>query len=379
MGYAMYAVRKRTALVVATGVTAGVTLAATVGIAPATATGGHADAVGGAAGVGKKPVVRVIAAGLDNPRQLSYDHGRVYVAEAGRGGKKCVGQGPEGETCIGLSSALTKIYWDGGAWKHHRVVKGLPSGAAPDGGFATGLDGVSALHGSVWGAMTYTPPEAGIPTTPPWNTLGKLLRLGHGKARIAADIAAVEFRYNPHKANLESNPYGVLALPDGRRIVADAAGNDLVVVSPNGRARPFTVFPNHDGNESVPTSLALGPDGKLYVGELNGEAARPTARVWKVDPWTGRILGWTSGFGSITGVALDDDGDLYVSQLFAGRVTKVSHGKRTHVKVPFPAGVAVDPHDGKVYVSAWSIADRDGTALEGKRTPGGQVWKILGF
>ena len=47
--------------------------------------------------------------------------------------------------------------------------------------------------------------------------------------------------------------------------------------------------------------------------------------------------------------------------------------------MPFPAGVAVDPYDGKVYVSAWSVADRDGTVLEGRKTPGGQVWKILGF
>jgi DNA-binding beta-propeller fold protein YncE len=162
-------------------------------------------------------------------------------------------------------------------------------------------------------------------------------------------------------------------------IVADAAGNDLVVVSPHGKARPLTVFPNHDGHESVPTSLALGPDGKIYVGELNGEPAKPTARVWKVDPGTGKILGWKSGFGSITGVALDDRGDLYVSQLFAGQVTKVSHGKRTNVKVPFPAGVAVDPYDDKVYVSAWSIADRDATVLEGGKTPGGRLWKILGF
>jgi hypothetical protein len=37
------------------------------------------------------------------------------------------------------------------------------------------------------------------------------------------------------------------------------------------------------------------------------------------------------------------------------------------------------PHDGKVYVSAWSIADRNGAALEGKKTPSGQVWKILGL
>ncbi|MER5751655.1 ScyD/ScyE family protein [Streptomyces sp. NPDC002088] len=361
--------RKRTALVVGTSVA----LAVTAGIAPASAagaTGGHA---------GAKPVIRVIAKGLDNPRQLSYDDGHVYVAEAGRGGKKCVGAGEEGQTCVGLSSAVTKIYWDGGAWHHYRVVKGLPSGAAPDGGFATGVDGVSALDGCVWAVETYAPPEAGIPTGPPWNTLGKLLSVDHGTARIAADVTAVEQKYNPHKATVESNPYAVLALPDGRKIVADAAGNDLVVVDPSGKARPFTVFPDHDRHQAVPTSLALGPDGKLYVGELNGEAEKPTARVWKVDPRTGKILGWKSGFGSITGIAFNDDGDLYVSQLFASRVTKVSGGKRTNVQVPFPAGVAVDPYDGKVYVSAWSIADRDGTVLDGRKTPGGQVWKILGF
>jgi DNA-binding beta-propeller fold protein YncE len=101
--------------------------------------------------------------------------------------------------------------------------------------------------------------------------------------------------------------------------------------------------------------------------------------VWKVDPWTGKILSWKSGFDSISGVALDDKGDLYVSRLLAGQVTKVSHGKRTNVKVPFPAGVAVDPYGGKVYVSAWSIADRDGTVLVGEKTPGGQLGKTLGF
>lgn len=60
-------------------------------------------------------------------------------------------------------------------------------------------------------------------------------------------------------------------------------------------------------------------------------------------------------------------------------MTKVSHGTRESVKVPFPAGVAADPHDGKGYVSTWSIADRDGTVPEGERRPGGQIWKTLGF
>lgn len=190
---------------------------------------------------------------------------------------------------------------------------------------------------------TFVPPAAGVPTVPPWKTLGTLLCIGHGKARIAADVSAVELRHNPHKANLESNPYAVLALPDGREIVADAAGNDL------------------------------------HVGELNGLREKPTARVRRVDPRTGKILGWKSGFGPISGLAVNGGGDLYISRLMSGVVTKVSNGRRTHVKVPFPAGVSVDPYDGKVYVSAWSVADRDGTVLEGEETPGGQVWKILGF
>ncbi|MFI7340094.1 ScyD/ScyE family protein [Streptomyces sp. NPDC050085] len=354
------------------------------------ATAGAAVAVGVALSAGPAvatpatpagPAVEVLARGLDNPRQLAVDHGRLYVAEAGRGGRKCLpGGGPEGDTCIGTSAAVTKIYWEDGQRKRFRFVEGLPSAATKDGGFATGLDGVSVRDGRAWGVMTWAPPDQ-VPRGRPWNTLGKLLRLDWGRYQVAADIAAVELKHNPHRASVDSNPYAVLALPDGRTVVADAAGNDLIVVSPDGKAKPFTVFPNHNGHEAVPTSLALGPDGNLYVGDLNGEATRPTARVWKVSP-RGRILGWTSGFGSITGLAVGGHGDLYVSQLFAGAVTRVDHGtgKRTSMKVPFPAGVAVDRRDGSVYVSAWSVADRDGTVMEGgKKSPGGQVWRITGF
>ncbi|GAA3374553.1 hypothetical protein GCM10020367_38880 [Streptomyces sannanensis] len=63
-------------------------------------------------------------------------------------------------------------------------------------------------------------------------------------------------------------------------------------------------------------------------------------------------------------------------------MTKVTHGsgKRASVKVPFPGGVAVDGHSGRVYVVAWSIADRDGTSLgPGRKTPGGQLWEVGNF
>ncbi|WP_406169272.1 hypothetical protein OIE52_31375 [Streptomyces canus] len=160
--------RMRTGLAVATSVA----LAAAAGIAPATATAGHG---------GGKPVIRVIAKGLDNPRQLSCDDGHPYVAEAGRGGpgrQEVRRRGPRGPDLRRTQLRRHQDLLGGGAWKHRRVVQGLPSGAAPDGGFATGVDGVSALHGEIWGVETYAPPEAGVPTKPPWNTLGKLLRVG---------------------------------------------------------------------------------------------------------------------------------------------------------------------------------------------------------
>jgi hypothetical protein len=37
--------------------------------------------------------------------------------------------------------------------------------------------------------------------------------------------------------------------------------------------------------QSVPTSVALGPDGAWYVGELSGFPFTPgTARIWRIVP-----------------------------------------------------------------------------------------------
>ena len=75
---------------------------------------------------------------------------------------------------------------------------------------------------------------------------------------------------------------------------------------------------------------------------------------------------------------------MYISELFAnssddpaapppGQLTVVRNGHRTHVAVPFPAGVAVGSSGG-VYVSAWSVAP--GTGLGGGRPTSGQVWRF---
>jgi len=99
----------------------------------------------------------------------------------------------------------------------------------------------------------------------------------------------------------ETNPYGLAILPNGDALVADAANNDLLRVTPGGDATTVarfdleTIKTDHLGPDSglppeitaeaVPTSVTLGPDGSVYVGELKGFPFRPgSSHVWKVDP-----------------------------------------------------------------------------------------------
>lgn len=350
----------------------------------------------------QKPVV--VATGFNNPRQLAWgSDGSLLVAEAGRGsttGRNCFA-GPEGTTCVGATGSVSLIR--NPAWtykaKPHRIVGGLLSGAAPDGGSAVGSDGVSNARDRLLIQETYFPVT--LPSSLPRWQNGKLLDLRFGRLGTVADIAAVERSRNPDGLQVDSDPYAVLALGGKRSVTADAAANDLVLVD-RGKARPFTVFPLHGcggvrseqcDRESVPTSLALGPHGALYVGEL-AHFEPNEARVWKVDPHSGKLLGYygrngticrsdKAGFTTITGVAFGHDGSLYVSELIGGangqgQVVRISPScHRSTMPVPAPAGLAVDRHDN-VYVSAYSISDSDGAVPEpgAPKLPPGQVWRV---
>ncbi|HST64389.1 MAG TPA: ScyD/ScyE family protein [Mycobacteriales bacterium] len=342
----------------------------------------------------------VVATGLDNPRQLSLLGTDLYIAEAGRGGTECSEDG-----CVGTTGAVAKVTqaYRARSATPSRVVTGLLSSAAPDGTFAVGSDGVSAVDlGRVYVAMTYAPPDL-LPAPLPGAQAGKLLLNRLGKTTVAADISAVEIGSDPDGQGVDSNPYAVLALP-GRQLVADAAGNTIIEVRAGQAPRVFAVLPEHDGNQAVPTSLAVGRDGTIYVGELNGENPG-TARVDMLSP-TGELIGHVDGFTTISGVAVGADGTLYVSELFGGpddspcvgaskacllggpaarraaggvsaadigtpgQVTTVRpDGSRSSRPVPFPAGLAVDPA-GHLFVSAFSVLSGDDAEF------GGQVWRL---
>jgi hypothetical protein len=192
-----------------------------------------------------------------------------------------------------------------------RVVKrpGMPAkivdfAHVPPSGTGVGPAVARGLHGTVWILTGGAAPDAPGPLPAGSATLYKW-RPHHGAPKVFADIGAYQ-KTDPDPYDLESNPtdsnpFGVVALPDGSVLVSDAAGNDLLRVKKNrkiqtvARLKPRTVAaPNlgPDGPppgtmmpaEAVATSVTV-KDGAWFVGELRGFPATPgTSEIWKIKP-----------------------------------------------------------------------------------------------
>jgi hypothetical protein len=336
----------------------------------------------------------VVARLLNNPRQLAlFEHDRkLLVAEAGRGGSDCFPGGEESdETCVGYTGSIAKVNLDGSG-KKTRIVRGLLSAAAPDGTGAVGSDGVSARHlNDIYIQETFAPP--GIPVKVPKKQNGTTLRFKDGHLFKFADITAYETKHDPDGQGFDSDPYQVLNLGK-TTLVTDAAGNDVLKVDAKGNVSLFHLFPNVQtgpcagqpndngttGCDAVPTALAKGPNGHVFVGGLGG-LAPGAGWVAELDA-AGNLVKTYDGLTSVTGVAYRD-GTLYVSELFGGdpnaqlqgQVTKISsNGTRKSVALPFPAGLAIDSHN-RLYVAVFSIAPATGLGAPGIDTSG-QVWRL---
>jgi hypothetical protein len=319
-----------------------------------------------------------IMSGLNNPRGLAIGpNGALYVAEAGIGGAGPCLVNPANETrCFGLTGAITRLL----NGVQERIVTELPSHALPGGDAAAGPNDVSFQGaGGMFVAMGlgFNPvdrrsfPRGG-------EMFGKLLQISAGgEIREAADMSAYERDVNPAGGPFDSNPYGVLALPSVR-LVADAGANAILSVIASGLVNTVAVFPSRPNRatDSVPTAVAIGPDGAYYVGELSGVPfASGVANIYRVVPGqTPQVF--RSGFTTITDIDFGPDGSLYViehstgPQFFAlpGDLLKVSpDGQRTVLvsNLNRPTSLAVDS-DGSVYYTNRGI------------TPGaGEVWKYV--
>lgn len=199
----------------------------------------------------------------------------------------------------------------------------------------------------------------------------------------------------------DSNPYGVAAMPDGSALVADAANNAVFRVTRAGRVQvvarvmPRTVkMPDYGDpempppgtpmpSEAVTTSVAVGRDGSVYIGELRGFPGNVgKSQVWRVRPGArnavcnptkpqrGACTRTADGLTSIVSLDTGRGGSLYVAELskagwFAaesqepgteiGAVIRIGHDRDVRRElapgeVVLPGSVAVGPQ-GNVYVS----------------------------
>ena len=322
-----------------------------------------------------QPVVTAVMSGLDNPRGMAIGpEGALYVVEAGRGGpgtESCgVSSANETRYC-GKTGAVTRL-WRG---EQERIAEGLPSHALVDGGAASGPNDISFQgRGGAYVTIGLGDNRGDLKAADP--LFGTLLHVSAGGTwRRVADVLSYEEAVNPGGGPIDSNAFGVLA-EAGAELVTDAGGNALLRVAANGSITTVATFPSRPqgrSTDAVPTSVTLGPDGAYYVSELSGVPfAAGAARIYRVVPGQAPTI-YLDGFKTITDMAFDEDGNLYVVEHASGavffggpgRLLKVApDGTRTTVlgNLDRPTSVLVGP-EGEVYVTNHGITAGAGEVL----------------
>lgn len=198
-------------------------------------------------------------------------------------------------------------------------------------------------------------------------------------ATIPAELAPFLL---PYTGQVDANPYGSVTVR-GTTYVADAGANAVFAVSPRGKVSTLAVLPPvpvtitaeaaaENGLdpcvvgltwlvEPVPTDVEVGRHGTLYVTTLPGgvedASLGANGAVHRIDPRTGRVSLVARGFAGATNLAIAPDGTIYVTELFAGRLSAV--GKRGSIRTvaELDQPAAVEWAKGRLYVSTQVFGD----------------------
>ncbi len=331
------------------------------------------------AALSKRPSFEVIASGLDNPRGLAFGPDKaLYVAEAGRGGDgACFTNGAGATSCFGYTGAITRI----GSERSRRILSGLPSVAAGPASPAPGTQ-ADGPHDIVFDRFGNGIATIGLggdpnlrPTLGPGGTrLARLLRFRVGGfAAFAENLGTYEEDVNPAGGLEDSNPFGIARLGSDV-VIADAGGNSIIKLD-HGRLSTFAVFANRNvpgpggaiiPMQPVPTSVAQGPDGALYAGQLTGfPFPVGGAFVYRVaEGGVPEVV--AEGFTNIIDIAFDRQGSLYVLEIAhnsllsgnpVGALIKVARdGTRSEIfpgALISPGGMTIGS-DGSIYISRFA-------------------------
>jgi hypothetical protein len=347
--------------------------------------------------------VTVVASGLDSPRHLSVGpDGAIYVAEGGHIISGCTIATTGTPSCLSTNGAIGRLA--GGSFT--TVTSGLPSVATPANpptipfDSASGPSSVAYVNGQFVITMQddSVTSSGGNPYGSRGVNLGRLVTAKPGSSTLTsiADLAKFAAQNPQTSASdpnplvsgplYDSNPYAVVPYQGGYA-VADAAANSVLLVSTSGTIQMLARLPAATGGgDAVPTSLAVGPDGALYVGQLvgvptAGSSVPGTANVYRIVKGQAPTV-YASGFTAITDIAFDTAGRLLVLELntkglaappSGGALIRWQAGVQTVLAsktdgLSFCTGLAVAP-DGSIYIS------NNGTSFA-SGTPSGQILRV---
>lgn len=188
-------------------------------------------------------------------------------------------------------------------------------------------------------------------------------------ALTAADIPV------SYTGGVDSHAYSVAAYGDGW-IVADAGANVVWHVDRRGHLRTLAVLPAQPVKitaeqaealglpscvvgttykfESVPTDVEVSRSGQIYVTTLPGGPESPAlgarGSVYRIDGWGRHVKKVATGFLGATNLALAPNGDIYVAELFGGKIS-VLHRGTVSTFLELPGVVAVEISGGSVWAA----------------------------
>jgi len=324
---------------------------------------------------------------LNSPRGLAFGpDGFLYVAEAGLGGStstdgKCTQVVPPvGPYLGGNTSRISKISSSG---VRTTVVDELPSDqtAAALGSEVSGVSAVDFVGNTLYAVIVAGCSHGNM------DMPSSVIRINSDGTTIqVADLGSfwqVNPVAQPNPADFE---------PDGTPYSLTHVGNDLFVVEPNrgdldkastsGVSRVIDISASQ--GHIVPTSVAVGPDGNFYVGNLTTTPYKDgSANIYKIT-LDGQISIYAHGLTMVTGVTFDSQGRLYALEATTGNTAQppfIAPGSGKVVRLTskgiwetvasgltFPTAMTFGP-DGNLYVSNFGFG-------QGPTAGKGQIVKI---
>jgi hypothetical protein len=271
-------------------------------------------------------------------------------------------------------------------------VTGTISRLQPDGTLQTVVDGIPGLTGiatrGAWLAYSSSEQEPGGEEAP-ITASGLNIRTPQGST-VYADLHAYEWAHNSdarntygvtdpasciagvpeaaaHPGGLDAHAYNVTSW-NGAWLVADAGANAIMKVTDSGQVSTFAVLPAIpvaiSGTiagmlgmpdcaigttlyiEPVPTGIAVGTDGAVYVTTLPGFPGMIVSQgaLWRIDPATGVAAQVASGLSEPTSLAISGS-SMYIAELGGAGVSVVRGGQVSpFAALPGALAVATSPN-----------------------------------